>query len=59
MKQQHKLPIIPERREKVTGMILNNFLISKGKTDLGIKKCVFGKMRPTPKAKVRIMWADM
>lgn len=40
IKQRRILPLIPGRREKVTGIILNNYLIEKKKTPTHIKHSV-------------------
>ena len=41
IKQKRILPLIPGRREKVTGIILNNYLIEKKKTPMHIKHDIF------------------
>ena len=64
IKMKRQLPIIPARREKVTGIILNNHLKAKGMTDTDILRkftlawWVQAYMESLPKPGT-FRWADL
>ena len=63
IKMRKELPIIPDRREKVTGMILNNYLVAHKKDKLSlIKKVFYGWWNHTEMANIpppgTFKWAD-